>query len=246
MIVFKPMRGLTIATLICLGILLWLGTWQYQRLQWKTALLKDINAASIAPPLTSIAAINALLENKTPIDFRRVSLQGHYEKPKINDGAPFYLLRPEGKTISWRVYQPFQQNAMWVYAARQRFYGEDKANRPVPFYGPGTAIGYIRKTHKKHWYSLKSTPSKNRWTVFNGAPEILDWSGKQAGQNIETRYYIDVISGADDGNALPTKKPDLPNNHLDYMLTWYSFAIILLIIYFILHKKQGRLYRKKN
>ena len=246
MIIFKPMRGLTIVTLICLGILLWLGTWQYQRLHWKTALLKDIDKASIAEPITSIADIDALIASKTPIDFRRVSLVGVYEEPQINGGAPFYFLRPEGTSISWRIYQPFNQNRQQVYAATQRFYGEDEAARPIPFYGKSEAIGYIRRTHKKRWFSLKSTPSKNRWTVFNGEPEELDWSGKQAGQNIETRYYIDVVLGANNAEALPVKKPDMPNNHLDYMLTWYSFAIILLIIYFILHKKQGRLYRQKD
>ncbi|MEE9272185.1 MAG: SURF1 family protein [Robiginitomaculum sp.] len=246
MIVFKPMRGLTIATLICLGILLWLGTWQYQRFQWKTALLKDIETASLAKPLTNIRDIDALIEAKTPFDFRRVSLEGVYEKSRINKGQPFYFLRPEGKNMSWRIYQPFSQEGRQVYAATQRFFRGDKAARPASFYGTGKAIGYIRRTHKKHWFSLKSTPSKNRWTVFNGEPDILDWSGKQAGQNIETSYYIDVVLGAKNASALPAKKPDMPNNHLDYMLTWYSFAIILLIIYFILHNKQGRLYRKKN
>ena len=55
------------------------------------------------------------------------------------------------------------------------------------------------------------------------------------------RFYIDTVPGASDADLLPLKRPDIRNNHLDYMLTWYSFAVILLIIYFILHRRAGRL-----
>ncbi|RZV41594.1 MAG: hypothetical protein EX271_07715 [Acidimicrobiales bacterium] len=72
-------------------------------------------------------------------------------------------------------------------------------------------------------------------------PDDLNWAFAVAGTEIPTGFFIDRIDGVDEASDLPVEKPDIPNNHLEYMLTWYSFALILVVIYFLLHKKQGRL-----
>ena len=78
MIKFRPFAGLTLMTLIALAILLTLGTWQYNRLKWKTQLLADVEIASQSAPFTSYGAINRTKDAGAPIDFRRVSLSGSY------------------------------------------------------------------------------------------------------------------------------------------------------------------------
>ena len=55
------------------------------------------------------------------------------------------------------------------------------------------------------------------------------------------RYYIDVVPGVTQAAELPLKRPNIRNNHLDYMLTWYGLALALLVIYLILHAQRGRL-----
>jgi len=70
---------------------------------------------------------------------------------------------------------------------------------------------------------------------------VLDWERAVKEAVIPTAFYIKLVDNVEDARELAVKKPDLPNNHLSYMLTWYSFALILLVIYFLLHRKQGRL-----
>ena len=235
---FQPMWGLTIVTLICLGILLSLGTWQYKRLQWKTKVLADIEIAAHAAPLRSLAEINQLLEQGKPVDFRRIAIEVDFITPGINQGKPFHLLRSTGKAFTWRLYQPVLSGKSFAYAATREFTEEQKNNPPVAILGGAVVIGYVRLVQKANWAIPKSDALTNRWFAFNAKPDVLDWS---AGGKIEAAYYIDQFEHIKSGGDLPVRKPDIPNNHLDYMLTWYSFALILLVIYFLLHRKQGRL-----
>jgi surfeit locus 1 family protein len=39
---------------------------------------------------------------------------------------------------------------------------------------------------------------------------------------------------------------ELPNNHLQYALTWYSFAVSLAVIYVIYHRNLAREEEKKR
>ena len=38
----------------------------------------------------------------------------------------------------------------------------------------------------------------------------------------------------------------IPNNHLQYAITWYSLALVLLVIYFVYHRNAGRIGRKPD
>ena len=62
--------GLTIVTLIALGILIGLGNWQLDRRAWKQALLAEIAALQNAPS----RPINAVLLPESRIDFARVTV----------------------------------------------------------------------------------------------------------------------------------------------------------------------------
>ncbi|MBL4870872.1 MAG: hypothetical protein JKX72_07955 [Robiginitomaculum sp.] len=235
---FQPMWGLTIATLICLGILLTLGTWQYKRLHWKTKILAEIEQAGNAPPLQSLQEINMLLAAGKPVDFRRIAMGVNFTLPIINEGQPFHLLRSTGKAFSWRFYQPISEGTSQAYVATREFVKGPMATPPKALSGENTLIGYVRLVQKTNWTIPKSDPKANRWFSFNARPEVLDWS---VGGTIATAYYIDAAPHIKAVENLPVRMPEIPNNHLDYMLTWYSFALILLVIYFLLHRKQGRL-----
>ncbi len=235
---FQPMWGLTFATLICLGILLSLGTWQYKRLNWKTKVLAEIDQAANAAPLGSLAEINTLLEHGKPVDFRRVVIEADFTPPRLNQGRPFHLLRSTGKAFTWRLYQPVLSGQNLAYAATREFTETQKSTPPKALAGGHMLIGYVRLVQKANWTIPKSDAKSNRWFAFHANPKVLDWSD---GGQIAVTYYIDQVEHIKSGDDLPVRMPDIPNNHLDYMLTWYSFALILLVIYFLLHRKQGRL-----
>ena len=205
---FKPMPWLSVIVAICIAILIGLGTWQYQRLQWKTALLADVEAAVTAPPFQSLSALHSAIEAGEPVDFRRIEFEADGYAQVTDETKPNGDERVPAQLVA------------------------------------DSHIGYVRKVHDmgavEAKIKSKASPDTNRWFRFN---QSGDW-----GQgDVLTSHYIYITkmqssaSGILDAAELPIRRPDIRNNHFDYMLTWFSFALILLIIYFILHRRAGRL-----
>ena len=239
---FKPMPWLTVMVAICLAILISLGTWQYQRLQWKTALLAEVEAAVTAPPLTSWRELSLVaLKNQAPVDFRRIELNG-----TISSADPYLVFSSRSDGIYWRAFAPVSQGKQSVFAAFGYVNDQDKGENDVSALPIGETrfAGYVRKAYPmgklEALVKNKASLEQNRYFKFN---QTGDWfsDGFAASYYNAMPLYIDVIEGVTDASQLPIKRPDIRNNHLDYMLTWYSFAVILLIIYFLLHRRAGRL-----
>ncbi len=248
---FKPMPGLSIAVLICFAILATLGTWQYKRLLWKTDLIIQIDQAANAAPLTSLSQASLLLAAGHPLDFRRIELDGRFVRPQINNGQPFHVSRSDGKRFFWQLYQPYRADDKTAYVATHKFTDAQKNAPPDLKTGQEKIVGYVRIPDMTTRFMPKNNPETNRWFVFNANPEIINWAGPKndpkgdAKNEIETAYFIDQVFGVETASELPVRIPEIANNHLDYMLTWYSFIFILLVIYLLIHKRAGRLYLER-
>jgi len=239
---FRPRWGLTIATLAALAILITLGTWQYQRLQWKTALLAEIDQSANAPPLRSISELQLALDRGAPVNFRRLGGEVSFD----NTDPQFHFFTPVNKDISWRPFVTVQQSGDKIFARGFAFPDTQKTQDYKVEFPPSQVIaGYIRVINDKQKTTLKSSPEKNRWFGFNPVPDIYDWSDKVSGP-LEMRAFIDIESVTLDAADLPPKRPVIANNHFDYMLTWYGLALTLLVIYIIFHMREGRLKWRKE
>jgi len=234
---FKPMPSLTIVTVICVFILISLGTWQYQRLQWKTALLAEVEAAVTAPPFTSLLDVKQAVNAGAPVDFRRIGLTASIESSK----PPYLVYQSRQDGIYWRAFAPIIESDERIYGAFGVVSDDKKEAYDISYLPSGVTelAGYVRKNHSmgriESWVKSKANPQTNRYFKFN---QTDDWD--QNGR-IETDIYLDLNPKISTAELLPIKRPDIRNNHLDYMLTWYSFAIILMIIYGIMHYRNGRL-----
>jgi surfeit locus 1 family protein len=57
---------------------------------------------------------------------------------------------------------------------------------------------------------------------------------------------FEATSRAEGGpEPLPTAVK-IPDNHLNYALTWYALAVVLVVVYLIYHQQQGRLGARKQ
>lgn len=226
---FKPMPGLTLAVLICLPILIGLGVWQYQRWQWKQGVLTEIDAAVNAPPLRGLAAFEAL-STESAVNFRRIQFDGSIPR----DAPVRHLYRPSGN-LQWVPFRRVEDADHAALVAFPAITDAIKDTAPVPDMG-GVRAGYVRRIDPRRgfekWVGPANNPIDNRWFEIDPA-----WLGD--GQT--TSYYIDASDGFRDAAALPVRRPDIPNNHVSYMFTWWSFAVILLVIYALLHRRAGRL-----
>ncbi|WP_371397684.1 SURF1 family protein [Fretibacter rubidus] len=233
---FRPFPGLTIFTVISLIILIALGTWQYQRLQWKTAYLAEVEQAVTAPPLTSLASVEAALQSGTPVDFSRIEFDGDI----IGGQTPFLVYSRRKTELSWRPFVPVESTGRAVFAALTPVADRARGGIMTTTAEPVTLAGYVRMWQPKDRGVPNSTPDMNRWFSFNPMPDSANWADSVPG-GADMRYYIDTVPGVLDADTLPLKRPNIRNNHFDYMLTWYGLAVVLFVIYLILHIQRGRL-----
>ena len=52
---------------------------------------------------------------------------------------------------------------------------------------------------------------------------------------------LEATLAVDGGPEPRTTEINIPDNHLNYALTWYSLAVVLLVIYLRFHQVRGRL-----
>jgi len=237
---FRPYVGLTIFTIISTIILVGLGTWQYQRLQWKTAFLNEVEQAVTAPPLRSLADVEDALDNGTPVDFSRIE----FDATIIAGQTPFLVYTRNKRELSWRRFAPVESAGRRVFVGLDTIPDSARGDVPQTDAAPISVAGYVRIWRAPTRGSTDSTPSANRWFAFNPLPETDGWDRAVPG-GADMRYYIDAVVGETSAEALPLKRPNIRNNHFDYMLTWYGLAIALLVIYVILHIQGGRLGRRE-
>lgn len=254
---FRPMPWLTAITAVMFAILISLGVWQFKRLQWKTALLAEVEASVTAPPLTSLEDLERAIAAGEPVDFRRIILSGSAAAGE----APYAVYKTQNGGIYWQIFRLYGTSPT-IYASKAAVLDSDKAsNTGVPslprvanLYDNHRQIGYVRKNHPmgrvESWVKPKYNRDTNRWFKFNQSGdwgnantiithyiEISNTLPSPAEANIETvnRASLELAQ------ALPIRRPSIRNNHRDYMLTWFSFAGLLLIFYALIHRRAGRL-----
>jgi surfeit locus 1 family protein len=206
-----------------------LGTWQMQRLHWKEGLLAAIDERRHAPP-ADIDAIAALAASGTEIDYRSVRLSGTFR----NSGERHFFATYDGQT-GFYVYTPLMLadgRAVLVNRGFVPYERKEPATRPESQReGPVTITGLARARldAKPSWVVPENDIAKNifywkDWTAMTAA------SGLSAARTLP--FFVDADATPNPG-GLPVggvTQFDLPNNHLQYALTWYGLAAALLAV----------------
>ncbi len=231
-IYFKPSIGLTLCTIPSLIVLFLLGSWQIQRLSWKSELISNYNINFSKDPIS----VDELLHKNEEKKFRRVVISGKYDHEneiqiigKTYEGnAGFHIITPFILTNNEIIYV----NRGWV----PKKYVDRNKREFTLFEGNTKVIGLVRLPQKKGYFVPENEPHNGFWFTikpdeFNSHLEI----------SADTNYYIDELN-IDGKLKLPMPangKIQIPNNHLQYAITWYSLAIGLLLVYIAWHRQNG-------
>lgn len=229
----------TVFTIPVILLTLWLGTWQVQRLAWKTALIADREAALSAPPVP----VPGTLDAAQALDFHRVAGAGTFLNDKELYIGAFSTRDVEG----YQVVTPFRLangkillvNRGWVPEARK-----DPATRPDGQIQGQTEVDGIMRipvVPKSMFSSLVPTPvnrpNENFW-FYVDVPGMVAKDGLDPASVLP--FYVEAGPAKNPG-GFPVggqTRISLPNDHLQYAITWYSFAIILAAIYLIYHYRK--------
>lgn len=217
-----PWRRLLLPILVALpalAILLGLGTWQLQRLHWKTALLAELSAAQSGParplgaepqPWSRVFASGTFLhsqESLLGLEVRGTVLGANLLTP---------LSRPDGP--------PVLVNRGWVPLDRPQ-----SIERPE---GPVRVEGYVRPDEPRGLFSAEDDPAARRFYTLdiNRIGPALDVRG------LAPFALVALAPPGLSPQALPQPArslPQPPNNHLGYVITWYGLALALLGVFVV-------------
>ena len=217
-----------------LALLIALGTWQVHRLQWKTALIESIAARRDLPPVPLPADLDAPGANT--LEFTRVALTGRFDHP----AEMILLARPRRGHAGSRVITPFAVEGGpvilvdrgWVPVA-----AEDPARRAEgQIAGLVSIEGVVRVAPPANWFTPDNQPDRNAWYRIDLQAMAAHAGVPPVGLYIEAAMA--AIPGGLPIGGLPVAR--IVNNHLQYAITWYGLAVVLLVVYVFFRRGERR------
>ncbi|KAJ2158026.1 surf-like protein [Coemansia sp. RSA 552] len=218
--------GLFSIPLIAFG----LGTWQAYRLKWKMALLDDVNDRMHRRPIP--LPLRVTEDEIDRNEYRRVIVHGAFDHsaemlvgPRSYEGEPGFLVvtplvREDGSRIL--------VNRGWI---RREL--KDPQTRPdsQPT-GPVTLVAFVRRAPQGNSFMPKSDPQLNEWFSLD-IPLMASHTDSQ--QVLLDAIQPDSVTSVinDSRLGIPLGSPmqvDIRNNHLQYLITWYTLGVLTSVM----------------
>jgi surfeit locus 1 family protein len=229
---FKPTFIPTLFTIPAVIVLLSLGTWQLVRLEWKNNLIGAMNER-VAMPVFEMPPI---VDNFDDIQYRRVHVTGEFLYDK--EVYLFVGAKEFKGAMGYDILTPLRmKNGGVVLVDRGWVPYEKKAaeKRPETLVSGVVEIeGMIHKGEVQKGFTPDNEVDKNLWFWID-IPAIETYTGL----SLQNLYVRELKKG--DSNVLPIGGDAVirhRNDHLQYAITWYGLAIILVVIYVIYHTKR--------
>ncbi|MGC4408096.1 SURF1 family protein [Rhizobium rosettiformans] len=214
---------------VALVILLSLGTWQVNRLHWKESLLADIQERSNAAPV-DIAGLERLMAEGGAIDYRHATVSGRY----LHDKERHFLATFGGQS-GFYLYTPLELadgRYLLVNRGFVPYDRKDPASRTEgQIEGVQTVTGLARAELTEKPSSLVPDNDEQAnifyWKDLGRMAASVDLPADRV-----LPFFLDADSTPIAG-GLPrggVTQIDLPNNHMQYVITWYGLAVALVAV----------------
>jgi len=225
------MVGPAIAALIVFMGLVGLGLWQLDRLAWKEGLIDTLGqrlaaAPSALPPPASWSGLAQAAD-----EFRRVRfaarLLPHEEALVFTSGSAF---RPDVSGSGYWVFAPAQLAGGGLIVVDRGFVPEGRQDPATRTAGEVDAaidmIGVMRWPEASGWFMPNPDPAHNLWFARDplAIAQAKRWGAVAP-------FFVELESPTPPG-GLPQPGPlliNLPNDHLQYAMTWFGLAAVLAV-----------------
>jgi surfeit locus 1 family protein len=231
----------SVMTILGFAVLVGLGTWQLQRKTWKEDLIAAVEARVGAPP-RPLDTVDLADPGPVGAEYTRVTATGRFVH-----GEERYFYMPGRGGPGWLVITPLVRddgsavlvNRGWV-PDRLR----DPSTRPAgQTTGPVTVVGLLRRPDPEPgWFAAQNDPARRLWYWRDIEGMWRCRPGTDATPDCRTlttatrRLPLMIDAAAEPANpgGWPrggTTRLDIPNRHLEYVLTWYGLAATLLAVF---------------
>ena len=202
-------------------VLLSLGVWQTKRLAWKEALLESINYNLSSEPLFLPNGVK-----KSEHNYKMVKVKGALEPRSI-----FILTPVKGSGAGFRVISPFKLvDGGKILIDRGVIKEKDKSLLKTS--GQQSLVkGYLSWPNETDYFTPEPNFTRNIW--FSRDLEKM-------ANFLETQPILVVLTENRLDPSIRMQDPtnDIPNNHLQYAITWFMMAILWfgMSVYFVYKK----------
>jgi surfeit locus 1 family protein len=228
----KGLAWFTVYTFAALALLIGLGLWQLRRLEWKEGLIAEIEARSKGTPISLNEAVDLAHAGKDS-SYYRVHVKGRFENDKERY---LYALSTDGAP-GWHVITPFDSNEGDLVLVDRGFVPDnlrDPSTRSAgELEGEVDVTGLVRLPQHQGLFTPDNDPKGNHW--FWRDLDGLTFSMFPTATMNPVPFFLeaeksDVPGGWPQGGQT---RLELPNNHLQYAITWFLLAFAALVIYVV-------------
>jgi surfeit locus 1 family protein len=221
---------LTAATLAGLIVLVGLGVWQLQRLDWKEGVIARIEGRIERKPVTLARAIELSKELGNP-SYLPVRAEGrfHHKRERY-----LYAISLDGQP-GWHVITPLETVNGNVVLIDRGFVPEalrDPEARPESQIQDVVAVtGLIRTPEEPSLFVPDNDPQANQWFTRDLAAMARSMF---PGGTVQVAPFFLEATESDVPGGWPKAgqtRLKITNNHLQYALTWFGLALSLAAIY---------------
>ncbi len=225
----------TIFTVAALAILIGLGVWQLERRVWKEGLIASLTerlaqAPQDLPPREEWPRLTAGKD-----EFRRVAFPAEFipgEEALVY--AAGSALRRDVKGPGYWVFAPARLTGGSIVVVNRGFLSLDRKDpatraQSTP-QGIIDLVGVMRWPEERGLFTPADDLKENVWYLRD--PKAMAQAKKW---NVAAPFYIDLESPSppDGLPSLGKLEVRLPNNHLQYAITWFGLALGLSGVYLV-------------
>ena len=224
-----------VATLVSLAILVTLGNWQVQRMQWKEGLIRQIEARAYGEPGDiPLEAEWAGFSGKDQ-EYRRVRVSGVFDHAREAQVHGLLATQTRGHPLQgFYVMTPLMLESGAQVLVNRGFV-------PTQFRDPATRadalpegeveiVGLVRASQQRTAFVPDNVPAREQWLTRDVAQIAA-----ARGLDRAAPFYIDAEfdAGAPEWPRGGGTILDIRNNHLQYAVTWYGLALVLVGVFLL-------------
>ncbi len=208
------------------GTLLWLGIWQVQRLAWKQDMLAGIEAQISAEPVDLRSALEPSFRRYAPVE-----ITGTFDDANAHLNV---LASRKSTGAVYRIIRPFQTEEHGRILVDTGWLRDGSPVQDAPS-ARLTLIGNLDAPIEADGFTPPPDLDKNIWFARD-VPAMA--------QALDTQPVLVVLrerAEIDLGvTPWPVDTAGIPNDHLQYAITWFSLALIwaAMTAYFL--RRTGR------
>ena len=213
-----------------LVVLLGLGVWQLQRLEWKQGLIAAIEARATADPVPLAEALRQW-RGTGESEYLRVRFQGRFLHAQER-----HLFAVAKYGPGWHVYTPVVTGEGAIVLVNRGFVPDplkDPAGRSQgQIAGPHEMTGLVRAPGRQGLFTPENEPGNNVWHWRDLGAMTAGLETHEPGGAVAP-FFVDlgqasVPGGWPKGGAT---RLTLSNRHLEYALTWFGLAATLIAVF---------------